>query len=96
MIYWIDYYEKLGYKFYRKPKATIYKVIVTVREIDGKDKAVVLLRSRGNRSIVVGIFSKMDEALGFKEQYYSKQLVIPVYCINIDTIKYCSKVDTTI
>lgn len=99
MNYWIKYYKDLGYQFYRQPKALIYKPIITVNYMGIRKykwlsssgyKAQVVLRSRGNRSVIVGIFDSMEEAVQFKDQYYSGDIYSVIYANNELTKNYLS------
>lgn len=79
-------YESLGYSFYKRNKFIQYKVQITIES----DRLVyVFLVSRNYSKLIVGIFSKMDQARAFKAVLESSNPVLPVFALNGHTRRHC-------
>lgn len=87
-----EYYRKkyldMGYRNVGSSVQYInYKVKVQFSEYL-KEALVVLVNKRKDKK-VVGVFKSVDEANSFVEEYYGgKDIVLPVYAINKDTVNW--------
>ena len=84
--YWFDFYTRNGYTFYTSVNALQF--ILHVR-IDYRHGAMIELRNKGNKAIVVGVFSMLDEALKWVDEFYPDlDYINPVFACNKETRNY--------
>lgn len=90
MHYWYMYCNDLGMSFYSKRLYVMYKARTRVDiDLKGTMKVFVDLVSRNNKSFVVGVFDKMDEAKEFVKTYFKEdEYIYPVYANNHHTKEY--------
>lgn len=88
--YYLDKYKELGYSRVGGPFEYInYKVRVQYSKFL-LEALVVLINKRKDKT-VVGVFSSVEEANKFVDEYYTgKDIVLPVYSINKRTVEWIS------
>jgi hypothetical protein len=88
--YWSNHYRNIGYSLYRKYNHIEYKI----RTVINKSYQIeVQLVTRNNATLVVGVFSKAEEANEFTNECLVKQgsCILPVYALNQLTKEYFIK-----
>ena len=92
--YWVDFYRNRGYSLYRNNNGEVtYKTRVAVTS----DYLIhVLLVNKRNDKIVVGVFSKMEEAKSFIQTHYPDKIHKIVYSDNPLTKEFLRRKDSTV
>lgn len=84
--YWYNEYSRNGYTFYSSKKPL--QLIVHLR-IDYRYGAMVELRNKGGKAIVVGVFKTLDDAIYWTDMYYPNlDYVNPIFAVNEETRNY--------
>lgn len=79
-------YEGMGYSFYKRNRFVHYKIQIAIET----DRLVyVFLVSRNYSKLIVGIFSKMDQANAFKKVLENSNPILPVFALNGHTRRHC-------
>lgn len=85
--YWCAKYRNEGWEVLNQFRAVHYKALIEARVnlLSGdisKAYAVVLLRSRGYKEIIVGLFDSVSDAKKFLKKKYRRNIVSIIYADN--------------
>lgn len=86
VLYWYNEYSRNGYTSYTKVKPL--QLILHVR-VHYQYGAMVELRNKAGKAIVVGVFSMMSDAMSWIDTYYPDlDYINPIFACNLETINY--------